>query len=156
MLIMPYLAGAIGGLLVVRLVPKGPVDAAAIRGFCAGAGTGVVLGVLAAFAGGPLGDGRLSAVGPSAWQVTLVGALELGIAAAISAGVASWWYGGRFSASPGIAPADRTRTERTGSFSAVSDRDSGHVIFIDRWAADHEPPEPPDRPSRRRGPSALP
>ena len=76
MLAMPYLAGAFGGLLVVRLVPQTVVDAAAIRGFCSGALSAVVLGVLAAFAGGPLGDGRLSAVGPSAWQVTVVATLE--------------------------------------------------------------------------------
>ena len=54
-------------------------------GFACGALTGCVLGVLAAFAGGPLGDGRLTAVGPSPWQVGLVATLEVGVAAAITA-----------------------------------------------------------------------
>ncbi len=81
----PYLAGAVGGLLVARIAPTSVLETAPVRGFCCGALTGVVLGVLAAFAGGPLGDGRLAAVGPSAWQVALVAALEVGIAAAILA-----------------------------------------------------------------------
>lgn len=93
MVALPYLAGIFGGLLVVRSAPPCTVDGAAIRGFCGGAGCGAVLGVLAAFAGGPLGNGRLTAVGPSAWQVLVVGMLELGIAAAVSAGLACWWRG---------------------------------------------------------------
>ncbi len=90
LLSIPYLAGVTGGLLIVRHVPHATVDGAAIRGFCGGVLCGGVLGLLAAFAGGPLGDGRLSAVGPSAWQVTVVAALELGIAAAVSAGAGHW------------------------------------------------------------------
>lgn len=146
MLAIPYLAGAIGGLLAVRLVPQVTIDGAAIRGFCGGALCGVVLGVLAAFAGGPLGDGRLSAVGPSAWQVAAVGALELGIAAAVSAGAARWWSSRRRWPDQ---PLER------GEFRSASQANSpgeagGHVIFIDQWAAEQESPK---RPS---GPSALP
>ena len=145
MLAVPYLAGAVGGLLIVRLVPQATIDGAAIRGFCGGALCGLVLGVVAAFAGGPLGNGRLSAVGPSAWQVAAVGALEVGIAAAVSAGAARWWSGrGRGSE----APADEEPSPVSQASSAGDD--DGHVIFIDQWAAEQEPPRRP------RGPSSLP
>lgn len=142
MVVIPYVAGAIGGLLVVRLAPQVTIDGAAIRGFCSGALCGVTLGVLAAFAGGPLGNGRLSAVGPSAWQVATVGALELGIAAAVSAGAARWWYGrGRRPLSRPPQPAG-PRTAGQGD---------GHVIYVDRWATEEEAPK-----QRPRGPSSLP
>lgn len=146
MLAIPYLAGAIGGLLAVRLAPQVTIDGAAIRGFCGGALCGVVLGVLAAFAGGPLGDGRLSAVGPSAWQVATVGALELGIAAAVSAGAARWWSSHRRAADQPIEHVDFRPVSQANSAS----EEFGHVIFIDQWAAEQE------RPKRPSGPSALP
>jgi hypothetical protein len=153
-LAVPYVAGITGGLLVVRLAPQATVDSAAIRGFCAGAGCGLTVGLLAAFAGGPLGDGRLSAVGPSAWQVAVVGVLELGIASAVSAGAASWVRGGVLrrvtpaSVPPPPAP-------RPGSY--PDDQDGAHVIYLDRWAADQDP-GPDSQPARSRGggPSALP
>ena len=63
-----------------------------MRGFCCGLLTGLALGIGAAFAGGPLGNGRMAAVGPSPWQVAAVAALEVGIAAAITAGLVNWWY----------------------------------------------------------------
>ena len=147
MVAIPYLAGLIGGVLVVRLAPPGTVDGAAIRGFCSGAGSGVVLGVLAAFAGGPLGDGRLASVGPSAWQVTVVGTLELGIAAAVSAGAASWWYGRARRRGQPSGPAASGPHQG----SQPGHDDSGHVIFLDRWQA--APAKSGKRPS---GPSALP
>ena len=149
MLAIPYLAGAISGLLVVRLVPQETIDGAAIRGFCGGALCGILLGVLAAFAGGPLGDGRLAAVGPSAWQVAVVGTLELGIAAAVSAGAASWWSSRSRGSAQSLQLADSQPASQAGPESEAG----GHVIFIDQWAAE---PESPRRPKRPRGPSALP
>jgi hypothetical protein len=146
MLAIPYLAGVFGGLLVVRLVPQVSIDGAAIRGFCGGALCGAVLGVVAAFAGGPLGDGRLSAVGPSPWQVTAVSTLELGIAAAVSAAAARWWSGRRgWSAQPLWESDPRPVSEASPEVN-----DGGHVIFIDQWAAEQESPKRP------RGPSDLP
>jgi hypothetical protein len=171
-LAVPYLAGAIGGLLVVRQAPQVSVDGAAIRGFCGGAGCGLVLGVLAGYSGGPLGEGRLSAVGPSAWQVTLVGVLELGIAAAVSAGAASWCYGrrrGERQPPPqATSPSSAAQAARAGTVPAGpagpagsaarpgghQDGD-GHVIFLDPWAANSESRRQ-DPPKHRRGPSSLP
>jgi len=155
-LAIPYLAGALGGLIVVRLAPQVPVDAAAIWGFCSGTGCGLVLGLLAGFAGGPLGDGRLSAVGPSAWQVAVVGALELGIASAVSAGATSWVRGGSLRRSVTVPAPPRPRPG-PGTGLGGDQRADDHVIFLDRWAADHEDADE-GRQARARsgGPSALP
>ena len=146
MLTIPYLAGVVGGLLAVRLAPQVTIDGAAIRGFCGGALCGIVLGVLAAFAGGPLGNGRLSAVGPSAWQVAAVATLELGISAAVSAGAASWWSSRRRWTE---RPSEHVES-RPVSEPSPPRGDGGHVIFIDQWAAEQESPKRP------RGPSSLP
>jgi hypothetical protein len=163
MLAIPYLAGVIGGLLVVRQDPRTAVDTAVIRGFCCGAAGGAVLGVLAAFSGGPLGDGRLSAVGPSPWQVAVVATLELGVAAAVSAGAVNWWYGRtrRFAQAPQPTRPARMPSDETDGMPAtrpsVSTRgdgqDGGHVIFLDQWADEKEAADHPKRP---RGPSSLP
>ncbi|HEX9064946.1 MAG TPA: DUF6350 family protein [Streptosporangiaceae bacterium] len=92
MLALPYLAGVAGGLIIVRLAPTPALESAPIRGFGCGLASGFVLGVGAAFSGGPLGNDRMAAVGPSPWQVAIVAALEIGIAAAVTAGAANWWY----------------------------------------------------------------
>jgi hypothetical protein len=83
--VLPALAGVVAGVLVVRAngLPRGrprvPLAGAA------GLGAGLAVGLLAALAGGPLGGGRLAAVGPSPWQVALAGAGELAATAAVTA-----------------------------------------------------------------------
>jgi hypothetical protein len=148
-LAVPYLAGLVGGLLVARTSPASPPEAATVRGFCAGALAGAAIGTLAVFAGGSVGDGRLAAVGPSAWQVGLVAVLELGISAAVSAGAATW----RARAPAHVSPAAPAPRPVSSVRSLDADRRDGHVIFLDRWAADQDEPRPPGRP---RGPSDLP
>ena len=86
-LALPYVAGGVGGWLLIRMAPTLSLEGAPLWGMASGAITGALIGVLASFSGGPLGDGRLAAVGPSGWQVGAVAAFELGIAAAVSAGV---------------------------------------------------------------------
>ncbi len=86
----PYLAGVFAGLVTVRVTPTPVIEAAALWGFAAGAATGVLAGLLAAFSGGPLGDGRLANVGPSGWQVALVAMLQIGVTAALTAAAANW------------------------------------------------------------------
>jgi hypothetical protein len=87
---VPYLAGIFTGIVTVRVMPTPATEAAALWGFAAGAAAGALTGLAAAFAGGPLGDGRLAAVGPSGWQVALVAMLELGVTAALTAAAANW------------------------------------------------------------------
>lgn len=171
-LAVPYLAGALGGLLTVRAAPVLALETAPLWGFGCGAIAGGVLGVLAAFAGGPLGNGRLAAVGPSAWQVGLVAALELGVAAAVTAGVANWLRlrataaAERGAAGNEVVPAF--------GFTRLPDQDAdhepdddGHRIYLDPWAGtadpgDSEVPPPVPRPAPHsrfpasRGPSSLP
>jgi hypothetical protein len=149
-LAVPYLAGGLGGLLLVRTVMAAPaalaLDAAPMWGLASGVVSGCVLGVLAAVSGGPLGDGRLTAVGPSAWQVGLVSALELGISAAVTAGVVNFRALRRAGALPAAAEPAPDRANAAVTVGA----DGRHVIFVDPWAGD-----PPSEPTPR-GPSALP
>jgi hypothetical protein len=151
-LAMPYLAGAFGGVLLARAAPTSSVEVAPLLGFACGAATGCVTGIWAAFSGGPLGSGRLTTVGPSAWQAAVIATLEVGVAAAISAGLVNWL---RLRREPAPAAASRAVGQRPGSRAltdAAPDSD-GHRIFVNPWAADkeHEPGRPPPR-----GPSALP
>ena len=140
-LALPYLAGVIGGILVSRSAPGMPLDAAPLWGLACGVACGGVLGLLAAFSGGPLGGARLAAVGPSGWQAAAVGALELGVSAAISAGVANYL---------GLAPAS-VAAAAPAPAQAAEPADTGHTIYLDPWAGDR-----PGRPARPAGPSSLP
>ncbi|GII75581.1 hypothetical protein Sru01_05630 [Sphaerisporangium rufum] len=90
-LAIPFLAGAVAGVVVARVAPTPQFESAPLWGFVCGLTTGLAAGVLAALAGGPLGGSRLSAVGPSAWEVAVSVGLEAGVAAGISAGLANWW-----------------------------------------------------------------
>jgi hypothetical protein len=81
----PILAGALAGMLVARRASFLTAERAALWAGGAGALTAVALGILAAIAGGPVGGGRLSAVGPSSWQVMLVATASLGLSAAAAA-----------------------------------------------------------------------
>jgi Family of unknown function (DUF6350) len=168
LLAVPFAAGAAGGVLLIRIEPTPTLESAPMRGFCCGVLTGIVLGVGAAFAGGPLGNGRMAVVGPSPWQVAAVASLETGIAAAVTAGVMNWRYlrstgaGGRAEHAP-YPPAFGARLLRPGQARRPADParwtsgplasdDDGHVIYMDRWGGDQDDP-PAARPG---GPSALP
>jgi hypothetical protein len=62
--------------------------------WAAGALAGIVaagIAVLAALAGGPAGPGRLSAFGPSPWQVGLSVAAEIAGPVVLFVGVQAWW-----------------------------------------------------------------
>ena len=151
MLSVPYLAGAFGGLLTARAAPIPAVELAPLWGFACGVVTGCALGLLAAFAGGPLGSGRLTAVGPSGWQAGVVCVLEVGVAAAVTAGLVNWVRMRRMAPAgadlPVVAPAAVTDDD------AVGGPGSSHHIYVDPWgdaedAADGRP-DPP-------GPASLP
>ncbi len=128
-------------------------------GLACGAVSGAVLGLLAAVSGGPLGDGRLAAVGPSAWQVGAVSALEIGVAAAVTAGAANYLTLRRAgmlaprTAREGTAAGRFAAARSSSAASAVagSDTAAGHVIYLDPWAGD-----PPEERRGAPGPSALP
>jgi len=152
-LAVPYLAGALGGLVTARITPTPVLEAAPLWGFTAGAAAGAVLGLTAAFSGGPLGDGHLAVVGPSGWQVTLVAVLEIGVTAALTAAAANWALlrrvGRRRSAGLPVPGADDD--EDTGPIPVVvmpgvideTDDADGHRIYLNPWAA-WEQDEPED------------
>ncbi len=147
-LAVPYLAGGLGGLLLVRAAPALGLDVAPLLGLVCGVASGAVLGVLAAASGGPLGDGRLTAVGPSPWQVGVVSALELGISMAVTAGAVNYLTlrrAGALPKQPGPGRADPAGP-RDG------DGDGAHLLYLDRWAGEESPADRPSSP----GPAALP
>jgi Family of unknown function (DUF6350) len=156
MLSVPYLAGAFGGLITARAAPVLAFERAPLRGFACGIATAGALGLLAAFSGGPLGSGRLAAVGPSGWQTALVAGLEMGVAAAVTAGVVNWLRLRRLpesdAALAGMAAAGPGTLAR-GVTDDVEDP-TGHRIYLDPWAGNEDgepsgPATPPD-------PAALP
>ncbi len=147
MLSVPYLAGAFGGLLTARAAPTPAVELAPLWGFGSGIAAAAATGLLAAFAGGPLGSGRLTAVGPSGWQTAVVAGLEVGVAAAVTAGLVNWL---RMRRVPRRAAAAAGRADQA-AWPAAS-RDDPHRIYLDPWADDGGPPGPP----APRGPAALP
>ncbi|MGW4421556.1 cell division protein PerM [Streptosporangium sp. NPDC004631] len=89
--VLPFAAGAVAGVLSVRIAPSPSYEGAPLWGFVCGLATGAMAGILAALSGGALGGTRLAAAGPAAWEVMLSVTLETGVAAGISAGLANWW-----------------------------------------------------------------
>jgi Family of unknown function (DUF6350) len=169
MLSVPYLAGAFGGLLTARAAPTLALELAPLWGFACGVATGFALGLLAAFAGGPLGSGRLTAVGPSGWQAGVVSVLEVGVAAAITAGLVNWVRIRRLAAAGLVFPGAGTqgagplrpdplnpgsRGAGPGLAGDPGAETDGHYLYVDPWGdaedtGDGGRPEPP-------GPAALP
>jgi hypothetical protein len=155
-LVTPYLAGALAGMMTVRIAPTPFFEAAPLWGLVTGTLTALVIGLGAKLSGGPLGAGRLASVGPVGAEVGLVAALEIGVTAAIVAGVANWliirYHVRRLAASPGLGLGAVTRTTGlTGPQSRLSgplpalvvdetDDAGGHRIHVNPWA--DEPAEP--------------
>ena len=150
-LALPYLAGIVGGILVARAAPTPAAEVAPLWGFACGVATGCVIGVLATFSGGPLGNGRLAAVGPSGWQAAVVAVLEIGVSAAVATGIANWL---RVRRDPGLAAARASRVAPPPARPAMTPAaEDGHQIYLDPWAG-HEDAAPEDRPPL--GPAMLP
>jgi hypothetical protein len=128
----PYLAGVVGGLVMVRITPTVALEAAPLWGFATGSITGLLTGVVAAFSGGPLGSGRLADVGPNGLQTALVAVLEIGVTSAVVAGGANWLvFRKRRVAEP---PPQEHRTDITDE----TDDAGGHRIYIDPWAEEED------------------
>ena len=150
-LALPYLAGVGGGILVARAAPTAAAELAPLWGFASGVATGCVVGVLAAFSGGPLGSGRLAAVGPSGWQAAMVAVLEIGVSAAVATGIANWL---RVRRDPELAAARALRAATPARPAMAPAAEDGHQIYVDPWAGHEDDAAPQDRPPR--GPAMLP
>jgi len=110
----PYLAGALAGLMTVRIAPTPSLEAAPLWGLLTGSLVAVVIGFAAKFSGGPLGAGRLTSVGPTGAEAGLVAGLEVGVTAALVAGAANWlilrYHIRRMSAAAAVATAAADET----------------------------------------------
>jgi hypothetical protein len=141
-LALPYLAGVFAGVVTVRITPTPVIEAAPLWGFTAGTAAGLLAGLAAAFAGGPLGNGRLASVGPNGFQVGLVAILELGITAALSAAAANWLilHRGqkRVRETAPIGPQPPPRPLLPHGQRDEGDDASGHRIYLNPWAAADE------------------
>jgi putative intracellular protease/amidase len=146
-LALPYVAGGVGGWLLIRTAPVLSIEAAPLWGMACGVLAGGALGLVAAFSGGPLGSGRLSAVGPSGWQVAAVGCLELGIGAAVTAGLVNYFALRRARPAQPRPAASAT----VGARQAGREPNNGHTIYVNPWAGDEASGAPPGA-----GPAALP
>jgi hypothetical protein len=141
-LAMPYLAGVFAGIVTVRIAPTPVIEAAPLWGFFAGTSAGILAGLAAAFAGGPLGNGRLATVGPSGFQVGLVAVLEIGVTAALAAAAANWLILRRATrhkteGQPALQPSAAAEVIVAGVVDETDDAD-GHRIYFDPWASDDE------------------
>jgi hypothetical protein len=83
---IPLVAGLVAGIAAARRRGIGERWAATLFGAAlAGPVAGALVGLAALAAGGPLGAGRLASVGPSAWRVALVCAVEVTLFAVVGA-----------------------------------------------------------------------
>lgn len=149
-LALPYVAGALAGLMTVRIAPTPLLEAAPLWGLLSGSAAGVLIGFGAKFSGGPLGAGRLAAVGPAGAEVGLVAVLEVGVTAAVVAGAANWlllWHHirrlGAASASASVPAAQSpdAALAPAGIHPHIHDETDdagGHRIYYDPWAADRD------------------
>lgn len=86
---IPLAAGVVSGVALARLRPDGQRWRNTLIGAAlVGPVAGIIIGVLSLAASGPLGANRLSAVGPSPWQVAVVTTVEIALFAVVGATVA--------------------------------------------------------------------
>jgi hypothetical protein len=154
-LLVPYLAGALAGLMTVRIAPTPTLEAAPLWGLLSGSLAGVVIGFGAKFSGGPLGAGRLASVGPVGAEAGLVAVLEVGVTAAVVAGAANWLLlrhhirrmsaAARSVSDPDVSPAvpaatvsgpDRAGAPVPAHIVDETDNAGGHRIYYNPWADD--------------------
>ena len=91
LMLLPVLIAIYVAAAVQRDRPVLAWDRAAIRGCAGGITAGVVLALITAFAGGAVGPGRMSDVGPAAFDVLLHGVASFGIGGVVGAVVVCWW-----------------------------------------------------------------
>jgi hypothetical protein len=89
--LIPIGAGVLGGLTVIRRLPKAPnLAGSALLGAGVGVGVALPLGLAAMLSGGPVTAGRLATVGPAALPVGLMALLEIGLPSVLAALAFTW------------------------------------------------------------------
>lgn len=124
-LVIPVLAGlTIGVILTRRLEADDERGMFSVAGWAALCGvlTGVLLGVAAYAAGGPLGSGQLGTIGPSGWVVGAYAVAELAAVAALTAGALRWRESRAHDRSNDRPSNDRPGNDRPGNDRPGNDR----------------------------------
>jgi hypothetical protein len=86
--LLPIAAGVLAGVALARSTPSGqPLPRLLGTVALVGPVAGLLVGLAAFAAGGPLGGGRLAVVGPSVWQVALACAGGITVAAVVGAAI---------------------------------------------------------------------
>ena len=91
---VPVLLGVLAAVLTTRRYPVPGYELGALRGLLAGAGGGLVVGLLAVLAGGSVGPGRMAEVGEVGTLVTdtlVSAAVAMGVGGLIGGVLATWW-----------------------------------------------------------------
>ena len=89
--LIPIGAGVLGGLTVVRRLPKAPnLAGSALLGAGVGVGVALPVALAAMLSGGPVTAGRLATVGPAALPVGLMALLEIGVPSVLAALALTW------------------------------------------------------------------
>lgn len=88
---VPVLAAAVGAALAQRRRPTTAWDSGLLRGFAAGVGAAVLLCVLVALAGGPLGTGRMADIGAPLGEVAMAALATMGGGGLLGGAVTTWW-----------------------------------------------------------------
>lgn len=91
LMVTPVLVAFAASVLAHRSRPAGAWDQAAIRGCASGLVAGLVLGLLTSLAGGAVGPGRMSDVGPFQLDVLLHAITGFGIGGLLGALAMTWW-----------------------------------------------------------------
>ena len=153
-LVTPYLAGALAGLMTVRIAPTPSLEAAPLWGLLTGSLAAVVIGLGAKFSGGSLGSGRLASIGPAGGESGIVAVLEVGVTAALAAGAANWLIiryhvrklaaaaepeGARQAGSQvGTGPLARVSGPAPALIVDDTDDAGGHRIHVNPWAEESQ------------------
>jgi hypothetical protein len=91
---VPVLLGLLAAVLTTRRYPVPSYELGALRGLLAGAGGGLVAGLLAVLAGGSVGPGRMAEMGEVGTLVTdtlVSAAVAMGVGGLIGGVLATWW-----------------------------------------------------------------
>ena len=88
---LPVLVAAWAAARVERRAPSGRWSDAAVRGLAGGAAAGVVVGLVAAVAGGAVGPGRMTDVGPFAAATLGHAVTAFAVGGVLGGLLAAWW-----------------------------------------------------------------
>ena len=122
--LIPIAAGVLGGLTVVRRLPRAPkLPVVAVLSAGVGFAVAILFAVAALLSGGPVTNGRLETVGPAALPVGLMALLEIGLPSVVVAVGLTWRRERLRRLDPAAAALAIPVAERiTGGFQELGDR----------------------------------